>query len=54
MIMKYKVARCNMNNNGELTTGKRNEIISWPVSLKINGLYFLRKNKLYKVLEKVE
>lgn len=47
--MTYKIRRAYIANDGTVTYAKRTETIVWPVELRINGLYFLRTNKAYKV-----
>lgn len=52
--MIYYVRAVRMDNNGEVTEGKRVQTIVWPHELKVGGLYFLRKGKLYRVLGKAD
>jgi len=52
--MVYKVIRCEIANDGTLRTGKRKKIITWPVYLRVGGLYFLEKGKLYIVDKEVQ
>ena len=49
--MVYKVVRCEIRNDGTLKTGKRSKIISWPIRLRIGGLYFLEGGKLYYIID---
>ena len=48
--MIYKIVTADIDNAGNVTLGKRTQTITWPHELRIGGLYFLRKHKLYKVI----
>lgn len=50
--MVYKVVSAFIHNDGSVTEGTRKQTISWPADLNVGGLYFLRKGKLYRIVEK--
>ena len=52
--MIYKIVRCILKDNGEIIEGKRKETFVYPTALEKGGLYFLRPNKLYRVIEVVK
>ncbi|MHC1696419.1 MAG: hypothetical protein AB9835_14370 [Eubacteriales bacterium] len=52
--MPYKVIRVRMDNMAEIhPAAKRAIIINWHHPLNVGGLYFLKKDKLYRVLSEV-
>lgn len=52
--MVYKVRTAKIDNMGNVTEGKRKQLLSWPCKLRVGGLYFLRANRLYRIVEEVE
>ena len=52
--MIYRVRKCTINNDGSVTDGRRTTIILWPTVLRIGGLFFLRRGKLYRIVEEIK
>lgn len=52
--MLYKIRPCNLNADGTVTEGKRAQLYITRQKLQIGGLYFLRSQRLYRVIEEVE
>ena len=52
--MIYRIRRAHLNNDGTVTEGKRTQPFYTMQDLNIGGLYFLRKGKLYRIVERIE
>lgn len=51
--MLYRVVTAFIDNNGNLSVGKRKQLYQTRQQLNIGGLYFLRPGKLYQVVEQI-
>ncbi len=49
--MLYKVITARILNDGSVVEGKRKQLFIWPKELRVGGLYFLEKGRLYRVVE---
>lgn len=51
--MVYKVVSAHIENDGNVTEGKRKQLFQTPAKLEVGGLYFVRPGKLVRILAKV-
>ena len=51
--MVYKIRRAWLKNDASVVEGKRAQTFCTPQRLNVGGLYFLRKERLYRVIEDV-
>lgn len=52
--MVYKVVRAWIQNDGTVTEGKKKVLHQTRSELDIGGLYFIGKNRMVRVLAKVQ
>ena len=52
--MLYHVVPARIENDGQVTEGKRKQMYQTPQPLELGGLYFLRPGKLYRVVERID
>lgn len=51
--MVYKVVSVHIENDGNVTEGKRRRLYQTCSKLEVGGLYFIAKGKLVRVLAKI-
>ena len=52
-MMLYHVVTARIENDGQVTEGRRRQMFQTQQKLDVGGLYFLRPGKLYRVVEKI-
>lgn len=52
-MMLYHVVTAQIENDGQVTEGRRRQMFQTQQKLDVGGLYFLRPGKLYRVVEKI-
>lgn len=52
--MLYQVVSARIENDGQVTEGKRKQMYQTPQPLELGGLYFLRPGKLYRVVARID
>lgn len=52
--MLYHVVSARIENDGNVTEGKRKQMYQSREPLDVGGLYFLRPGKLYRIVEEID